>query len=59
MKFVMKNKEEILSILSQTEKRIADIRFALTALPEEFELEPLIEIEASTDAARQPPAQQT
>lgn len=37
MKFVLGNKKEILAVLSETEKKIAEIRFCLTKLPQEFE----------------------
>lgn len=37
MKFVMSNKKEILAVLNETEKKIEEIRFLLTQLPQEFE----------------------
>lgn len=49
MKFVMSNKEEILGVLSEVEKQICSIRFALARLPQEFEFSPVEESKEVTD----------
>lgn len=53
MKFKIANKEEILATLSEVEKQMCDIRFALTQLPQEFELEPVDDQEENSNDDRQ------
>lgn len=53
MKFKISNKEEILATLSEVEKQMCDIRFALTHLPQEFEITPVDDQEKNSSADRQ------
>lgn len=47
MKFILSNKEEILAVLNETEKKINEIRFQLTRLPQEFEFTEIGEADVS------------
>lgn len=47
MKFIMSNKKEILAVLNETEKKINEIRFQLTRLPQEFEFTVSEDVEAN------------
>ncbi len=51
MKFVLGNKKEILAVLSETEKKIAEIRFCLTKLPQEFEFTAVADEQSTEEPA--------